>query len=100
MLLSALHPARFGLSGALLFSRRCTDEALEQRQAQLGDGAWIALVDHDTLSRRPALASGFPDAVVLDPPTSAWLAPLGPRWARVDGPAEHRFAASVAAATA
>ena len=100
MLLSALHPARFGLSGALLFSRRCTDDALEQRQAQLGDGAWIALVDHDTLSRRPALASGFPDAVVLDPPTSAWRAPLGPRWARVDGPAEHRFAASVVAATA
>jgi len=100
MLLSALHPARFGLSGALLFSRRCTDDALEQRQAQLGDGAWIALVDHDTLSRRPALIRGFPDAVVLDPPTSAWLAPLGPRWARVDGPAEHRFAASVAAATA
>jgi hypothetical protein len=38
--------------------------------------------------------------VVLDPPTSAWRAPLGPRWARVDGPAEHRFAASVAVATA
>jgi len=98
MLLSALHPARFGLSGALLFSRRCTDDALEQRQNLLVEGAWIALMDHDTLSRRPALAEYFPNAVVLDPPLTPWLAPRGPRWARVDGPAEHRFAASVAAA--
>ena len=99
MLLSALHAGRFGLTGALLFSRQCTDAALDARQAQLADGAWIALVDHDTLTRRPALAARFPDAIVLDPPAGVWRAPSGPRWARVDGPAEHRFAASVAAAT-
>ena len=98
MLLSALHPTRFGLSGALLFSRRCTEAALDERQAHLAAGAWIALVDHDTLSRRPALAAAFPDAVLLDPPSSPWRAPRGPRWTRVDGPAEHRFAASVAGA--
>jgi len=98
MLLSALHAARFGLTGALLFSRQCTDAALDARQAQLAVGAWIALVDHDTLTRRPWLAARFPDAVVLDPPVGDWRAPSGPRWARVDGPAEHRFAASVAAA--
>ena len=98
MLLAALHPVRFGLTGALLFSRRCTEAALDARQAQLADGAWIVLVDHDTLSRRPALARGFADAVVLDPPVAEWLAPAGPAWVRVDGPAEHRFAASVAAA--
>ncbi|MGI9187699.1 MAG: DHHA1 domain-containing protein, partial [Gaiellales bacterium] len=95
MLLSALHPARFGLDGAVLFSRRCTEAALDERQRLLSSGAWIALVDHDTLSRRPDLAAAFPDAVVLDPLSGAWLAPNGPRWARVDGPAEHRFAASV-----
>jgi single-stranded-DNA-specific exonuclease len=99
MLLSALHPARFGLTGALLFSRRCADAALDERQALLGEGAWIVLVDHDTLTRRPALVQRFPPAVLLDPPVGAWRAPSGPRWARVDGPAEHRFAAAVQAAS-
>ena len=95
MLASALHPARFGLDGALLFSRICTDEALDERTARLAEGAFIALVDHDTLTRRPALAAAFPDAVLLDPATGPWLAPAGPRWTRADGPAEHRFAAGV-----
>ena len=95
MLTAALHPARFGLDGALLFSDRCTEAALDERQARLGDGRWLALVDHGTLLRRPALAASFPDAVLLDPPPGAWLAPVGPRWVRVDGPAEQRFAASL-----
>jgi single-stranded-DNA-specific exonuclease len=98
MLLSALTPDRFGLDGALLFSRLCTEPALESREQLLGAGAWIALVDHDTLTRRPSLAQHFGDAAVLDPPMGPWLAPAGPRWARVDGPAEHRFSASVATA--
>ena len=98
MVLSALAPDRFGLDGALLFSRLCTDAALDAREPLLRDGAWIALVDHDTLTRRPSLAGHFGDAVVLDPPPGPWFVPAGPRWARVDGPAEHRFTASVAAA--
>lgn len=98
MLASALQPARFGLTGALLFSRICTEAALSTREQLLADGTWIALVDHDTLTRRPDLAQHFPDAVVLDPPARDWLAPRGPAWTRVDGAAEHRFAASVYAA--
>ena len=94
MLASALHPDRFGLAGALLFSRICTDAAIAERLRRLGEGAWIALVDHDTLTRHPELVRRFPDAVLLDPPAGPWLAPEGPRWTRVDGPAEHRFAAS------
>ena len=94
MLASALHPDRFGLDGALLFSRLCADEALDDRQALLGDGTWIALADHETLARRPAIAAAFADAVLLDPPAGEWRAPAGPSWTRVDGPAEHRFAAS------
>ena len=100
MLASALHPDRFGLTGALLFSRRCTDAALTARAERLAAGAWLVLVDHDTLTRRPALAEPFADAVLLDPPDGAWRAPNGPRWVRVDGPAEHRFAASTRAAAA
>ena len=95
MLAAALHPARFGLDGALLFSDRCTEAALDERQERLRDGRWLALVDHGTLLRRPALAACFPDAVLLDPPPRAWLAPVGPRWVRVDGPAEQRFVASL-----
>jgi single-stranded-DNA-specific exonuclease len=95
MLAAALHPQRFGLTGALLFSRRCAEEALDERQARLGDGAWIALVDHETLAGRPGVAAGFADAVLLDPPSGAWCAPRGPRWVRVDGAGEHRFAATV-----
>ncbi|MGI9117387.1 MAG: single-stranded-DNA-specific exonuclease RecJ [Gaiellales bacterium] len=97
MLASALHPDRFGLAGAVLFSRICTDDALDRRASLLADGAWIALIDHDTLSRRPQIAAAFPDAALLDPPADPWLAPAGPRWVRLDGPAEHRFAASVVA---
>ena len=97
MVLSALAPDRFGLDGALLFSRLCTEPALDARQQLLHEGTWLALVDHDTLTRRPNIAEHFGDAVVLDPPIGPWLAPAGPRWARVDGPAEHRFAASVSA---
>jgi single-stranded-DNA-specific exonuclease len=97
MLAAALHPGRFGLDGALLFSRICTDAALDAREAGLAVGAWIALADHDTLARRPGIAARFGDAVLLDPPAGPWRAPAGPRWTRVDGPAEHRFAASVAA---
>ena len=95
MVLSALAPDRFGLDGALLFSRLCTEPALDARQQLLHEGTWLALVDHDTLTRRPNIAEHFGDAVVLDPPIGPWLAPAGPRWARVDGPAEHRFTASV-----
>ena len=95
MLNSALHPSRFDVSGALLFSRICTEAALEQRRSLLADGRWLVLVDHDTLTRYPTIATSFADAVLLDPPDGTWLAPAGPRWARVDGAAEHRFAAGV-----
>jgi hypothetical protein len=67
----ALHPARFGLQGALLFSRRCADAALDARLAVAADGAWLALVDHDTLARRPELGAAFRHVAVLDPPASA-----------------------------
>ncbi len=67
----ALHPARFGLQGALLFSRRCADAALDARLALVADGAWLALVDHDTLARRPELGAAFRHVAVLDPPSSA-----------------------------
>ena len=95
MLAAALHPDRFGLSGALLFSHLCSDDAIAERATHLRAGSWIALIDHDTLTAYPELASHFVDAVLLDPPRAGWLAPSGPSWVRVDGAAEHRFAASV-----
>jgi single-stranded-DNA-specific exonuclease len=98
MLDQALHPARFGLRGALLLSRVCADEALDARTALLAEGPYLALVDHATLARRPGIAAAFPDAVLLDPGPDGWLAPAGPRWTRVDGAAEHAFAARVRAA--
>ncbi|MGA0123236.1 MAG: single-stranded-DNA-specific exonuclease RecJ, partial [Gaiellales bacterium] len=75
MLDRALHPSRFGLRGALLLSRRCADDALDARIALLGEGPYIALVDHATLIRRPGIAMGFPDAVLLDPGPAGWRAP-------------------------
>ena len=95
MLATALHPQRFGLSGALLFSRLCSDSAIAERTKHLLAGAWIVLIDHDTLTTHHELATHFVDAVLLDPPRDAWLGPIGPSWVRVDGAAEHRFAASV-----
>ena len=95
MLAAALHPDRFGLSGALLFSHLCSDDAIAERATHLLAGSWIALIDHDTLTAYPELASHFVDAVLLDPPRAGWLAPSGPSWVRVVGAAEHRFAASV-----
>ena len=94
MLSAALHPERFELSGALLFSRLCSEAAITERSQRLHEGSWIALIDHDTLTAHPELAEHFVDAVLLDPPRGAWLAPAGPNWVRVDGAAEQRFAAS------
>jgi hypothetical protein len=94
MLSAALHPERFDLSGALLFSRLCSEAAITERSQRLHEGSWIALIDHDTLTSHPELATQFVDAVLLDPPRGAWLAPAGPNWVRVDGAAEQRFAAS------
>ena len=84
MLASALHPSRFGLDGALLFSRFCDDAELDALAGDLGAGRWLALIDHDTLTRRPEIAAAFPDAAVLDAGDAAWRAPAGPRWTRVD----------------
>ena len=95
MLDSALHPDRFGLLGALLFSHLCSETALNRRAELLSEGPYLVLVDHQTLSSRPELALLTPDAAVLDPPPTGWLAPAGPVWVRVDGPREHHFAASV-----
>ncbi len=92
---AALHPARFGLRGALLFSRICSDAALVRRLTLLSEGPYIVIADHETLLSLPAIAALMPNAVLLDPPPAGWLAPSGPAWARVDGPAEHRFAAQV-----
>ena len=100
MLSAALHPERFELSGALLFSRLCSEAAITERSQRLHEGSWIALIDHDTLTSHPELATQFVDAVLLDPPRGAWLAPAGPNWVRVDGAAEQRFAASVYGAPA
>jgi len=94
MLSAALHPERFELSGALLFSRLCSEASITERSQRLLEGSWIALIDHDTLTAHPELAEHFVDAVLLDPPRGAWLAPAGPNWVRVDGVAEQRFAAS------
>jgi hypothetical protein len=66
-----LHPARFGLAGALLCSRRCSDAALDARLALAGEGEWLALVDQDTLARRPDVAAPFARVAVLDPAASA-----------------------------
>ncbi|MBM3679947.1 MAG: single-stranded-DNA-specific exonuclease RecJ [Actinobacteria bacterium] len=92
MLDRALHPARFGLRGALLFSRVCSETALDARTDLLAEGPFVALVDHDTLALRPRIAAGFPDAVLLDPGPAGWRVPAGPRWTRLDGPAERAFA--------
>ncbi len=96
LLLSALHPARFGLQGALLFSELCSDQAVAERLLILATGPHIALVDHATVCRYPQLVALVPEAVVLDPGPAGWEAPAGARWTRVDGPAEHRFAAACA----
>lgn len=98
MLDQALHPARFGLDGALLFSRICAPAALDARIAVLAEGPRLALVDHETLALRPEIASAFGDAVLLDPGPVGWRAPTGPRWTRVDGPAERAFAERARAA--
>jgi len=94
LLLSALHPARFGLQGALLFSELCSDQAVAERLLILATGPHIALIDHATVCRYPELVALVPDAVVLDPGPAGWKAPAGARWTRVDGPAEHRLAAA------
>ncbi len=98
MLDQALHPARFGLRGALLFSRVCADAALDARADLLAEGPYVALADHETLAARPRIATAFPDAVLLDPGPAGWLAPAGPRWTRLDGPAERAFAERARAA--
>ncbi len=100
MLDAALHPARFGLRGALLLSERCDDAALADRLALLAEGPYLVLADHPTLDRHPAIAAHAPSAMLLDPGPSGWRAPAGPVWTRVDGPAEHRFAASARGAAA
>lgn len=98
MLDRALHPARFGLRGALLFSRICSETALDARTDLLAEGPFVALVDHETLALRPRIAAGFPDAVLLDPGPAGWRVPAGPRWTRLDGPAERAFAERARAA--
>ncbi|MFM7553375.1 MAG: single-stranded-DNA-specific exonuclease RecJ, partial [Actinomycetota bacterium] len=98
MLDQALHPARFGLRGALLFSRICSETALDARTDLLAEGPFVALVDHETLALRPRIAAGFPDAVLLDPGPAGWRVPAGPRWTRLDGPAERAFAERARAA--
>ncbi|MFM7694926.1 MAG: single-stranded-DNA-specific exonuclease RecJ [Actinomycetota bacterium] len=98
MLDRALHPARFGLRGALLFSRICSETALDARTDLLAEGPFVALVDHETLALRPRIAAGFPDAVLLDPGPAGWRVPAGPRWTRLDGPAESAFAERARAA--
>jgi hypothetical protein len=98
MLDQALHPARFGLRGALLCSRICAPAALDARLALLAEGPYIALADHETLALRPEIAAAFTDAVLLDPGPVGWRAPAGPRWTRVDGPAERAFAERARAA--
>jgi hypothetical protein len=95
MLDAALHPSRFGLRGALLLSARCSDDALTDRLQLLAEGPYLVVADHATVQRHPSIAQHVPDAVLLDPAERDWRAPAGPRWVRVDGPAEHRFAASV-----
>ena len=92
---SQLHATAASAAFAAVASPASTEAALDERQERLHDARWLALVDHGTLLRRPALAASFPDAVLLDPPPAAWLAPVGPRWVRVDGPAEQRFVASL-----
>ena len=100
MLDAALHPARFGLTGALLLSRRCSAGSIDDRLRSLERGTWLVVADHETIAATPRLGEAFRDAVLLDPPPPGWLAPRGPRWTRVDGPAEHRFAAGVRTAGA
>jgi single-stranded-DNA-specific exonuclease len=106
LLRHALHPARFGLDGALLFSRRCADSALDARLELAADGAWIALADHDTLARRPELAGPFRHVAILDPPASAAAAdaldglPDGTDLHPLAGPQEHALARRLHAARA
>jgi single-stranded-DNA-specific exonuclease len=67
LLRHVLHPSRFGLAGAVLLSRRCGDEAIAARLQLAREGAWLALVDADTLARHPETAEAFRHVAVLDP---------------------------------
>jgi single-stranded-DNA-specific exonuclease len=100
MLEAALHPSRFGLRGAVLLSRRTGADAIAARLELLGEGPYLVLADHATLTLHPEAVRGVPDGALLDPPPGPWTAPTGPRWVRLDGPAEHRFATGVRAARA
>jgi single-stranded-DNA-specific exonuclease len=95
-----LPPERFGLAGPVLFSGRCRPEVLVERLATLDGRPTLAMTDFATLDRLPALAHPFGEVIVLDPPPDGWRPPVdGPRWIRVDGAAEARFAEAVRAAT-